>query len=194
MSVSPSTCNNSGTKMTVSWVVAPRSLIEIYRRFRGACCLQQQGEAASTSELSVNFYQTTRCKNPEDGHLHTRRRENLKSTRERLNGFPWNLISVLLKFTDTFQCWLKSDSNNWHSTWRHAFFYARGSCWVGNLQSAAYPRWESPVITSSPGQMATTRLAHAKDIDLDNSDVTDAIRKSQILINAVEMLCYTYIS
>jgi hypothetical protein len=36
-------------------------------------------EAASTSETSVNFYQTARRNNPEDSHLHTRRRENLKS-------------------------------------------------------------------------------------------------------------------
>jgi hypothetical protein len=27
-------------------------------------------EAASTSETSVNFYQTTRRNNPEDSHLH----------------------------------------------------------------------------------------------------------------------------
>jgi hypothetical protein len=36
-------------------------------------------EAARTSEKSVNFYQTARRNNPEDSHLHTRRRENLKS-------------------------------------------------------------------------------------------------------------------
>jgi hypothetical protein len=36
-------------------------------------------EVASTSETSVNFYQTTRRYNPEDSHLNTRRRENLKS-------------------------------------------------------------------------------------------------------------------
>jgi hypothetical protein len=36
-------------------------------------------EAASISETSVNFYQTTRRNNPEDSHLHIRRRENLKS-------------------------------------------------------------------------------------------------------------------
>jgi hypothetical protein len=29
-------------------------------------------EAASTSETSVHFYQTTRRNNPEDSHLHTR--------------------------------------------------------------------------------------------------------------------------
>jgi hypothetical protein len=36
-------------------------------------------EAATTSETSVNFYQTTRRNNAEDSHLSTRRRENLKS-------------------------------------------------------------------------------------------------------------------
>jgi hypothetical protein len=36
-------------------------------------------EAASTSETSVNFYQTTLRNNPEDSHLHTRRHENLKT-------------------------------------------------------------------------------------------------------------------
>jgi hypothetical protein len=36
-------------------------------------------KAARTSETLVNFYQTTRCYNPEDSNLHTHRRENLKS-------------------------------------------------------------------------------------------------------------------
>jgi hypothetical protein len=36
-------------------------------------------EAASASETSVNFYQTTGRNNPEDSRLHNRRRENLKS-------------------------------------------------------------------------------------------------------------------
>jgi hypothetical protein len=38
-------------------------------------------EAASTSETSVNFYQTPWRNNPEDSHLHTRRREKLKSNK-----------------------------------------------------------------------------------------------------------------
>jgi hypothetical protein len=41
--------------------------------------------AASTSETSVNFYQTTRRNNPEDSHLHTRCSENLKSRPRRAN-------------------------------------------------------------------------------------------------------------
>jgi hypothetical protein len=58
-------------KMAVLWVVAPHCLVEVYWHFRGACCLHHQGdvEAASTSEMSVNFYQTTWCNNPEDSHL-----------------------------------------------------------------------------------------------------------------------------
>jgi hypothetical protein len=30
-------------KMTVFWVVAPCNLIDVYRHFRGACCLHHQG-------------------------------------------------------------------------------------------------------------------------------------------------------
>jgi hypothetical protein len=36
-------------------------------------------QAAGASETSANFDQTTRRYNPEDSHLHTRSRENLKS-------------------------------------------------------------------------------------------------------------------
>jgi hypothetical protein len=42
-------------KMAVFWVVLPYSLIEIALMM----------EAAGTSEMSVNFYQTTQCYNPE---------------------------------------------------------------------------------------------------------------------------------
>jgi hypothetical protein len=40
--------------------------------------LNDISEAASTSETSVNFYQTTRRNIPEGSHLHTRGREKLK--------------------------------------------------------------------------------------------------------------------
>jgi hypothetical protein len=69
----------ASVKMAVFWVVAPCSLVEVYRRFRGACCLHYQGdvtsltalmvEAAGTSEMPVKFYQTTRRNDPEDSHL-----------------------------------------------------------------------------------------------------------------------------
>jgi hypothetical protein len=31
-------------KMTVFWVVVPCSLVEVYQRFRGLCCLHPQGD------------------------------------------------------------------------------------------------------------------------------------------------------
>jgi hypothetical protein len=39
-------------------------------------------EAASTSETSVDFYQTARRNNLADSHLHTRLQENLPSDSE----------------------------------------------------------------------------------------------------------------
>jgi hypothetical protein len=49
--------------MAVFWVVAPCSLVEIDRRFRGASCLHHQGDQRpddAGSSTSVSFYQTTR--------------------------------------------------------------------------------------------------------------------------------------
>jgi hypothetical protein len=52
------------TKMAVFWVVTMVALMM---------------EAAMTSKTLVIFYQTIRRYNPEDSHLRTHRRENLKS-------------------------------------------------------------------------------------------------------------------
>jgi hypothetical protein len=60
-------------KMAVFWVVASCSLLAAF------IISAPMMAAVSTSETSVNVYQTTRCNNTEDSHLHTRRRENLKS-------------------------------------------------------------------------------------------------------------------
>jgi hypothetical protein len=55
--------------------VAPWSLVETDRRFRGAYCLNHTGplvlmmEAVSISETSVSFYQTTQSNIPEDSYL-----------------------------------------------------------------------------------------------------------------------------
>jgi hypothetical protein len=45
--------------------------------FRAIALMMRQ--QAETSETSVNFYETKRHKIPENIHLHTLRRENLKS-------------------------------------------------------------------------------------------------------------------
>jgi hypothetical protein len=68
------------TRMAVIWAVAPCSLVEVHRRFRGLDLLIfLMTEAAKTSETLVNFYQTTRRYNPENCHLRAHCRENLKS-------------------------------------------------------------------------------------------------------------------
>jgi hypothetical protein len=59
-------------KMAVFWVVVPCSLVEVYQRFRGPCCLHiiaLMMEASRTSVTLVNFYQTTRRRNPEYSYL-----------------------------------------------------------------------------------------------------------------------------
>jgi len=55
-------------KMTAFWDVRACSLLEVLMM-----------EAVRTSETSVYFHETTRRYVPESCHLHTRRRENLKS-------------------------------------------------------------------------------------------------------------------
>jgi hypothetical protein len=74
-------------KIAVFWVVAPCSLVEIYplvrpvslhwmtdpyittRFLSPGLLIALMMEAARTSEMLVNFYQTTRCYNPEDSNL-----------------------------------------------------------------------------------------------------------------------------
>jgi hypothetical protein len=53
-------------KMAAFWVVAPCRLIALMM------------EAIQTYETLVNSYQSTRRYNPEDSHLYSHRRENLK--------------------------------------------------------------------------------------------------------------------
>jgi hypothetical protein len=60
-------------KMAVMRVVAP------FRRYLlPISSIALMMEAESPSETLVNSYQSTRRYNPEDGHLHSHRRENLK--------------------------------------------------------------------------------------------------------------------
>jgi hypothetical protein len=70
-----STIKYQPTLMALFWVVAPCSLVVLAASIAIALMM----EAARTSETLVNLYQTTRRYNPEDSHLRTYRRENLKS-------------------------------------------------------------------------------------------------------------------
>jgi hypothetical protein len=59
-------------------------------------------EAAKTSETLVNFYQTTRRYNPEDSHLRTHCRENLKSyTLSSSSGLKMAAFPTKLKLQET---------------------------------------------------------------------------------------------
>jgi hypothetical protein len=40
----PIKTNFERRKIAVFWVVAPGSLVEVYQRFRGPCCLHHQGD------------------------------------------------------------------------------------------------------------------------------------------------------
>jgi hypothetical protein len=59
--------NNINMKVAIVCVDAPCSLVEAYRRFRGACCLHHQGDRLGTS---VSLYQSALSINPEDSHFH----------------------------------------------------------------------------------------------------------------------------
>jgi hypothetical protein len=68
--------NNIMLKMTVFWDVAPCSLVETDRRFRGVYRLHHQGDKHL---WKVGPFLLDWSNIPEDSHLHTRHRENLKS-------------------------------------------------------------------------------------------------------------------
>jgi hypothetical protein len=68
--------------MAVFWIVTPCILVEkftdVLEVLAASIIIALMTKAASTSEASVNFYQTTQRNKTENSHLHTRRRENLK--------------------------------------------------------------------------------------------------------------------
>jgi hypothetical protein len=67
-------------KMAVFWIAAPFSLVEVYHCLEvlAVSIIRAMDTAENTSETSVNLYQTTCRYNPEDSHLRSRGRENLK--------------------------------------------------------------------------------------------------------------------
>jgi hypothetical protein len=66
-------------KIAVFWDVAPCSLEKFTDVSEVINASIMRAISTRTSEKSVNFYQTTRRNTPEDGHLYTRCRENLKT-------------------------------------------------------------------------------------------------------------------
>jgi hypothetical protein len=70
-------------KMAVFWVVAPCSLV-----------ITNISEVLATSETSVNFYQTTQHRNPEDSHLHLP-----SPVVKHLNNHSQTKIHLLFKIT-----------------------------------------------------------------------------------------------
>jgi hypothetical protein len=81
----------ASARMLFFGVLAPCRLVGRCHRFGKTYCLHLQCrrlefvsllmEAASTCETSVVLYRTALRNIPQDSHLHTRRRENLKSHR-----------------------------------------------------------------------------------------------------------------
>jgi hypothetical protein len=64
--------SHGGDYEDVFWVVAPCSLVEftdVSEVLAASIIRAIMMEAVSTSQTSVNFYQTTRRNNPEDSHL-----------------------------------------------------------------------------------------------------------------------------
>jgi hypothetical protein len=84
-------------------------------------------EAARTSEMLVNCYQTTRRYNPEDSHLHTRHCENLKS-------YYFKASQHLLGRTDDriYSFWDKSEN---HLTTRFSLLEYKRLMFYSSLDS-----------------------------------------------------------
>jgi hypothetical protein len=86
------------SKSIIFWDITPCSQLKVNRRFGGtselAACfhagfligllLTLKMEATCSSETSVDFQRTIRRYIPEDGALHNRRRENLKSYKKEI--------------------------------------------------------------------------------------------------------------
>jgi hypothetical protein len=47
--------NMLSLKIAVFWVVAPYSLVEVYQRFRGPCCLHHQGDLWNVGKLLPDY-------------------------------------------------------------------------------------------------------------------------------------------
>jgi hypothetical protein len=87
--------------MTAFWDIAPRSLVDVDRRFRGLVL-----ETVRSSETSVYFNETTLSCMPEDCHLHTRRRGNLKS-RKPFSSCHVSIWRILFRGCFSYRGWTR---------------------------------------------------------------------------------------
>jgi hypothetical protein len=119
------------SKMAVFWDVAPCSLVEVYRRFGGACCshhLADDEGAVISSETSVHFYQTTRRNIPEDSLLQTGNREDLMShqyDKTRLTAkrkWEWGFHAIGEKNTGWKMA--EEEIEGWQFSWMFTVTYA----------------------------------------------------------------------
>jgi hypothetical protein len=76
-------CQMTANKMAAFWDAAPRSLLDIYRECRGACCLHHQGQFGSLLFITSDCD----CVRKDFCHLYSetilnKRREDKSWTRE----------------------------------------------------------------------------------------------------------------
>jgi hypothetical protein len=81
------------TEQTAFWVVAPCSLVEVYRRFRDACCLHLQGKHKFRGRGNVSgyYFSTHAAFCSQMAHCANRRVENSNA---RLLGLNKHLLGV----------------------------------------------------------------------------------------------------
>jgi hypothetical protein len=124
--------NMTRLKVAVFWERAPRSLVEVHRRFRRAyyrhhlCSLTM--EAVRTSETTIYFNETTRHHTPEDCHFHTCRLENLKSR----NHISCLRTGVMYSF---FTDWLVMMGETMSQNCGHQLAYCSSPRWYVSVES-----------------------------------------------------------
>jgi hypothetical protein len=87
-------CKTSACMKIIAFLdVSLFSLVEVYRRFRGACYLHHcpDGRGARISETSAYYNETTRLYMSEGYHVHSLRRQNIKSLERAFRSLLWPL-------------------------------------------------------------------------------------------------------
>jgi hypothetical protein len=134
-------------KTTVFWVVAPCSLVEVYRRFRGACCLHHHG--ATIQKTAIFVLTAVRISNPTVRTSVSKYRSDRRtpSRRLRASSFPCSVRELPsggrqwihgLQRNNTFEtlCYISqriSSERSLHSPRNHADEFQLALCTTFNL-------------------------------------------------------------